>query len=168
MNRLSYKDFVEYYHINKRLPLGIWTPASLNEAQLKTKYKKYLCLVDKQVENSDPKWEDVRGKVYKRDGDSCRLWKVLSLEECQDAINNGYVGQFKIITPAHFVPKSVSPSLRYEVDNIYTLSLMFHSHLDDFRNPLNGVSITKEEVLKWWKRIINNANMYAKLRELYT
>ncbi len=163
---LSYEEFIEYYHKHKKLPLGIWTPtSSLNDAQIKTKYKKYLGLVNKQVDYSDLLWETTRREVYERDNNICRLWMILSLKERQEAVNNGFIGQFKTITPAHFIPKSIAPKLKYEIDNIYTLSLMFHSHIDDFRNPLTGVSVNKDEVLYWWKRIINNDIIYKKLKE---
>ena len=145
---------------------------TLNSKQLATKFREYTKKCE-ALNNKDHKvsyheeWVVCREAVYARDNNTCRLWGILTDEEKKIAVENGYYGQFKKITPAHFLFRSTNPKLKCEVDNVYTISLMFHSWLDEGRNPLDGTYIGKQRVLEeWWKRILPT-EIYEKYKDLY-
>lgn len=161
---MSLKEFIDYYREKGYIPLKTTISRSsskkpLNDKQLKTEYKTYLKRVESK-NNKDNKvsyhdeWVECREKVYARDNNKCLLWKIISKGERYEAIQNGYYGKFKEITPAHFIPRSRDSKLLCEVDNVFTISLVFHSRLDNYEDPLTGKYIGKDNVLKWWKRIL--------------
>lgn len=171
MNKMGFEEFQSFYNEKGYLPYNMYvSPNGLNNKQLKTKYQSYCKKVDGFNSTPDEKkkefiekWNMVKEFVYKRDHHQCRLWKVLTLEERKEVLKNGYGGKFKEITPAHFIRRSKNKDLILDPDNIYTLSLMFHSHLDDFKNPLNGEPISKERVVEFWRRIIDNEQTLQRL-----
>ena len=174
MKALNEEEFIAKYESTGYLPhpMQYRGKGKLNIKSLKTKYKEYC----KKVEalNNKPKglsyqkeWDECREAVYARDNHECQLWGVLTEEEKKIAVENGYYGQFKRITPAHFLFRSTNPKLKCEVDNVYTISLMFHSWLDENRSPLTGEYIGKQRVLEeWWKRILPT-EIYEKYKDLY-
>ena len=145
---------------------------TLNVRQLKTKYKEYC----KKIEalNNKPRglsyqneWDECREAVYVRDNHECQIWRVLTDDEKKIAVENGYYGQFKKITPAHLVARSRDSKLICTVDNIYTVALVFHGRLDENRNPITAEYIGKERVLnEWWKRIVPK-EIFDKYKDLY-
>ena len=42
----------------------------------------------------------------------------------------------------------------YDEDNIISLNRYSHENLDSYRDPITGKSITREEVNKWWVRLL--------------
>lgn len=103
-------------------------------------------------DTNDNRWKEVREEVFKRDkGD--RILKVLSLQEFYQLKRNA--GSYlRILDPAHYLEVSKRPDLCYEVNNIVTLNRYSHSNLDSFHHPITGEHISKEEVQKWWDRIL--------------
>ena len=60
----------------------------------------------------------------------------------------------KTIDPAHVIPVSRNYSMCYDEDNIISLNRYSHENLDSYRDPITGRSITREEVNKWWVRLL--------------
>lgn len=116
-------------------------------------------------DSNDKQWKEVKDKVYIRDNNTCRLCKVLTFREM--LILRKKAGPLlKILDPAHFLPVSQRPDLCYETNNICVLNRYSHTMLDDYRNPLTGEYINKEEVLSWWGRILRgNENQYLFLKK---
>ncbi len=111
-------------------------------------------------DSNDKKWKEVKDKVYSRDQNRCRLLKVLNIKEALILRRNAgpYLNQ---IDPAHYIAVSESPSIMYDENNICCLNHYSHSNLDSYKDPLDGHSISKQEVENWWKRILKgNINQY--------
>ena len=104
-------------------------------------------------DSSDSEWKKVKALVSERDNGICRLMRVLTIPEAIKLKRNA--GRYLSITdPAHYRPVSERPDLCYEPNNIVCLNRYSHSNLDDFKDPLDGHSITSEEVEDWWLRIL--------------
>ncbi|MDA3855880.1 MAG: hypothetical protein PF569_06460 [Candidatus Woesearchaeota archaeon] len=173
---ISLEEFTEKYESTGYLPSpSRYTGKSkLNDKQLATKYKEHVRKVE-ALNNKESglsyqaEWEECREAVYKRDGEECQLWKVLTDREKDIAIQSGYslYGYTGRLTPAHFIPRSKSTKLRCEVDNVYTICIMFHSRLDLGEHPLTGEYIKSDRVLNdWWSRILNK-EVFEKYKGLY-
>lgn len=172
MQRMLQNEFNEYYSNTGYFPLGMYTPKKkLNERQLDSYYKKYCTKIDKIVakredyfnnpSNQDSLMDETKEAVSIRDGNKCRLWKTLTKEERSLAEWHGYNNYFvKKLTFAHCIRRSKRKDLINDIDNVYQVSLLFHHRLDFYQNPLTGKSITKEETSEWWKRIINDVEVY--------
>jgi hypothetical protein len=99
------------------------------------------------------KWKGVCSEVDKRDKYTCRLWKILTEEE-KNQTKSFLNYPFNSIDHAHVLKRSARPDLEYDVDNIICLMRIFHSRLDQLRNPITGKMIEKEDVKNWFIRII--------------
>lgn len=67
---------------------------------------------------------------------------------------------------AHYLPVGEYGEYCYDPDNIVALNHYSHGMLDDYRNPITGKSISKEEVDEWWMRILKgNPDQYRRLIE---
>ena len=103
--------------------------------------------------SDDKKWQDVKKKVEKRDQGRDRMELALSLVEYK--ILRAEAKQYiKTIDPAHVIPVSRNYSMCYDEDNIISLNRYSHENLDSYRDPITGRSITREEVNKWWVRLL--------------
>jgi len=113
----------------------------------------------------DEKWENVSTLIWKRDNFECRFIKILNEEEKQsfDKLVSNY--QRENLEVAHCISRAKSKKLYYELNNLYLINYFSHRSLDEFRSPLTGEAITTKEVVYWWKRIINNDNLYEWLEE---
>lgn len=101
----------------------------------------------------DAKWKEVRNKVRDRDK-FCRLMRKLKISETYELKNNASRKELSILDPAHVIPASAAPHMIYDEDNIVLLNRYSHEQLDYNRNPVNGKSITKDEVSLWWAKIV--------------
>jgi hypothetical protein len=169
---LSYDEFLEFYRKNRRFPHGSYvSPKPLNDTQLHTKYKGYLSWVEKKqikVEKAitrrnelnierantiDEKWEHLKEIVDRRDSHTCRLYYQLDNEERRQ-IKESFYGKFRTIDRAHVFRRSRYPHMKYDSENVYCLSRLFHSRLDSYQDPITGKAIDEEASVAWWKRII--------------
>jgi len=111
-------------------------------------------------DSNDKQWREVKDKVYERDNNRCRLLKVLDIREALLLRKNAgpYLNQ---IDPAHYIAVSEHPSIMYDENNICCLNHYSHSNLDSGKSPIDGHSISHEEVKEWWKRILKgNTKQY--------
>lgn len=111
-------------------------------------------------DSNDADWRKVKDIVYTRDNNRCRLLKVLNIKEALILRQNAsqYLNQ---IDPAHYIAVSDNPSIMYDPNNICCLNHYSHSNLDDHKDPLDGHSISQEEVNNWWLRILKgNSDQY--------
>jgi hypothetical protein len=107
-------------------------------------------------DSNDTKWQEVKNKVKNRDKVD-RMLKILNPIEYKVLKSNaGYL--LNILDPAHYLAVSDRPDLCYKSYNIVLLNRYSHEMLDSFKNPINGESITKEEVQLWWERILKGDN----------
>ena len=159
----TYEQFVEFYEKSGLLDMGTWAKKPtkpLNPRQIETAYKQYLHKVDMQNKKerlrkeAEPSKDSVVSKqIRERDGNACRLLRVLTFSEYEEwKMNHG--GQDKIIDAAHVFGKNSHPWMRYDLDNVVCLNRFSHISLDTHRSPLNGKMISVEEHEYWWKRIV--------------
>lgn len=150
---------------NKCARISIPSKKCLGEAKQKKCYDKYVKR-STRVYEVDEEWAAVVTFIKKRDKNQCRLMQVLSSEELSkvllDIVKN--FGSYKEpLDPAHIFRRSIRKDLYYEPSNIVLLHRYFHSRLDTYKDPITNKSIGKEEVGKWWKRIIGE-DLYNYLR----
>lgn len=112
---------------------------------------------------TDLKWVECRKKVFERDKDNCRLFRILSVVEALILKKNAGM-MFNIIDPAHVFPKSTHSWMKYDPENIVCLNRYSHSMLEQSCHPITGVHITKDEEQEWWKQILGNV-VYSRLLE---
>ena len=112
----------------------------------------------------DPKWIALKKEIQKRDRGECQLIPVLTAREFLIWRKNPGVLS-RGVDPAHVFPKGLYPSLKYELDNVWTINRFSHDCLDNCKDPVTGEDITKEERDNWWKRIIG-IETYEKLLAL--
>ena len=103
--------------------------------------------------SDDKKWQDVKKKVEKRDQGRDRMELALSLVEYK-ILRTEAKQYIKTIDPAHVITVSRNYSMCYDEDNIISLNRYSHENLDSYRDPITGRSITREEVNKWWVRLL--------------
>lgn len=144
--KLTFEEYKDFYFKHGNLydnPIKNKNPYT--EKQLETKYKKYCKKFDEEGKTKD---QQLRYKAFERDK-GCRLWAVLTPQERASCDV-----PFKQLDMAHVLPKKAFPSLRYELDNVVMLYRTFHNRLDEGKDPLTGKIISKDEVAKWWCRIV--------------
>ena len=169
----TYEEFVSFYKSKGILDMGtsIRRPSKpLNDRQLQRAYEQYLHKVEVQKEKikakrNSPKSRDAELSefVRERDGNSCRLLRILTYLEYQEWKQN-QGGQGATIDAAHVFGKGSHPWMRFLPDNIVCLNRFSHLSLDTGRSPLNGKLISKEEHDRWWERIVGK-EIYTKLLE---
>jgi len=114
-------------------------------------------------DNKDLKWKKVKEAVRKRDK-GCRLCKILTVKEM--LILKRKAGRLlNFLDCAHIFPVGKYPILVYEKKNIVLMNRFSHHLLDDYKNPLTGDLLTKEEHTEWWIRIIGE-KLYSELEIL--
>ena len=181
---MTFDDFVAYYNEKNTFPGGQYCnpDKAYNEQQLQTKYEKFLSAIEKRkrrqdesaqkqyekaVEKSeqvDQKWVCMRERVYLRDNQFCRLFKVLNQSEKEQfGANFGWKWKY-ILTPAHVFKVGSNPSIKYNEDYVVTLNLASHGMLDSGKCPITGKAISEQDVENWWKRIVGE-QQYNKLKE---
>ena len=170
----TYEEFVSFYKSKGILDMGtsIRRPSKpLNDRQLQRAYEQYLHKVEVQKEKIKAKQNSPRSRdaelsefVRERDGNSCRLLRILTYLEYQEWKQN-QGGQGATIDAAHVFGKGSHPWMRFLPDNIVCLNRFSHLSLDTGRSPLSGKLISKEEHDRWWERIVGEET-YAELVEL--
>lgn len=160
---MTFEEFKTFYEEKGYFPGGVYnTPGKKwNERQLKTKYDKYLKTIKRREEKKggkgspdDERWQAVREAVWERDEGECSLMKVLSPVELTLIKKHAPYNLLKTLDPAHCLAKSKYPKLYYKVENIYLLNRYSHSNLDEYRDPIFGLPIKKDEVDYWWNKIL--------------
>lgn len=104
--------------------------------------------------SGDKRWQEVKSIVRKRDNNSCRLIRCLTAQEAVLLKRNAGIN-LNIIDPAHYLSVSNRPDLCYDSDNICCLNRYSHENLDSFKSPIDGSPLSKEEVDRWWLRILS-------------
>jgi hypothetical protein len=182
----TFEDYCSFYNFKNYLPNNNYKRKNrLNINQLKTQYEKYLQAEEKKVqfkqryisknndkiqqkidnnEFEDKQWIEVCKQVDIRDNNKCRLIKVLSYIELQELKTNVQKYMLEQIDHAHIISRGNDSSLIYVVENIICLNRYSHSNLDQYRNPINGKQIDKDEWLNWWYKIVG-IDFYNKLLE---
>lgn len=113
--------------------------------------------------SEDKQWQEVKEAVRKRDG-SCRLCKILTAKELL-VLKKNAGAMINACDPAHYIAVSARPDLCYKTYNICLLNHYSHSMIDNFKNPVTGSPITKEQAAYWWKRILKgNSTQYEYLK----
>ena len=193
MQKLSYEDFYSSYHKYHRLPMNMYVNRNktLSDTQLKQKYFEYERKIEKaedkfkrDIEKSkqkqkekyeeikengypvDEKWETLKLEVYNRDKGKCWLLSKLHIEDISNEVRGLLKSNtFNQVDPAHIFSKGVYPKLKYELDNVITLTRLFHSNLDSYKNPLTGKPIDREEHRNWWIFIVGR-EQYERLEKI--
>ena len=108
----------------------------------------------------DQQWKNVKKLVARRDGEKCRLLRVISALDAGILCRNARQ-QLQTVDPAHIFPVSKNIRLTYEPANIVSLNRYSHEMLDTCRHPITGANITVEQVYEWWERIAGPAQWAA-------
>jgi len=102
--------------------------------------------------NDDLRWQELKKQIRKRDK-SCRLVKKLSARDY--LILRKKTGcLWNILDCAHVFGAGSYPFMIYEKKNIVLLNRYSHRLLDEFKHPVYGTPINKEEHTEWWIKII--------------
>lgn len=101
----------------------------------------------------DPKWQEVKDIVYKRDKCSCRLAKCLSMKE-YFSLKKGFQQN---VDPAHIFSASAEPSQIYNPKNIVCLTRFVHHRMDSYQSPLDGSDVDLNTHYYWWWRIYKSS-----------
>lgn len=104
-------------------------------------------------DSRDKRWLETKKRVKLRDKNTCRLCCALNVQEFKKLKKNAGPYLYHL-DAAHYLAVSDRPDLCYSSANIVLLNHYSHSLLDSFKDPITGEPITKEENLKWWKRIL--------------
>lgn len=170
MKPKTYNEYELFFKKTGRFIDGSYVSAKgYNDNQLKSKYNNYVQSFeksqkrfDRQVQKSklpktverDLLWDEMRLKVFKRDNYKCRLYAILTDDERR--IFNEKIGFSWIqkLDPAHIFKVGSNPFLKYKEEFIVVMNRMSHSLLDSNHNPINGESISQEEIVLWWQRIV--------------
>lgn len=105
-------------------------------------------------DSNDKQWQETKRLVSERDKGICRLLRILTITEAIKLKKSAGSTYLSKIDPAHYRAVSERPDLCYDPNNIVCLNRYSHSNLDDGKDPLDGHSITPEEVEGWWQRIL--------------
>ena len=115
-------------------------------------------------DSNDKAWRSVKARVRERDKVD-RIFKILSLKEAM-ILRKSAGPQLNILDSAHYIAVSENPSLIYDENNIILFNRFSHTNLDSFKDPVDGHSITREEVRMWWERLLKgNIHQYEYLKE---
>lgn len=158
---LSEEAFYQMYYKTGKLPGDIGVRKNkLTEKQLQRKWVQYqnreLNRAEKkksQKNQKDERWEEIRAGL----GKNCRLVSrlyELGLNDALGELNTNAGWLIKTIDGAHYKSRSRFPMLIYYPDNVVPLNRFSHSMLDQYRDPINGDPITKEEHEQWWELIL--------------
>lgn len=168
----TFEEFVNYYKKYGKCPNQLSKPLhGFNERQLLSRWESYQKAQTKKSYKqekgtfSDSKWVQVCSSVDKRDNNQCRFLSKLKIDKPADykyIIDTCPYNLIATLDHAHVIARSSSSNLYYEKDNIYLLSRVIHSRLDQYRNPITGQFSTKDEIMYWWKYIIGDT-VYEKL-----
>lgn len=166
---MSFEQFKAYYEENGRCVNDIQPRSKpLNQKQLDRRYQQYVQSQKRREERYedykvvDDEWVEVREYVLSRDRYTCRLTEVLTDEERERVTPRDEYNPFAC-DPAHVFPRSTHPHLAYDTDNVVALCRLFHSRLDTFRNPLNGLPLSKAQHREWWERIVGGPRLLKKI-----
>lgn len=100
----------------------------------------------------DEEWQACKKVVRERDKGKCRFKSCLSVTEFYQ-IKPGTPAN---LDPAHVIPVSEDSKIMYNPRNVVTLTRFIHRRMDDYKSPLTGEDITKNEHYYWWWRILEN------------
>jgi len=118
-------------------------------------------------DKNDKEWALVKKQLDARDGEVCRLSKVISVAEMFSLRKNAG-SRLSILDPAHIYPVSLNATIMYELDNLVKLNRFSHEMLDNMKHPISGKPISKDSVYLWWEKIAGKvqwAAIYKLLRE---
>lgn len=113
------------------------------------------------VENGDVEWQALRKRIRKRDGNTCRLLRILSPTEKSDFLERHQKTRLQC---AHVLPASERKDLIYADDNVLLLNEFSHRSLDESRDPITGAAIDQEQVRAWWMRLLGDKQL-ARLKQ---
>ena len=113
----------------------------------------------------DEKWGEISNKIWIRDNLECRLIKILTDKEKEILFKTASKQQLENLEVAHFISRSQSKKLYYNENNLFLLNYFSHRCLDEFKCPISGKILNKEDIYPWWNRIINNDKLFNWLKE---
>ena len=116
--------------------------------------------------SSDEQWKEVKDFIRKRDKNTCRLIRIVSIKEMMILKKNAPSHMLKMLDPAHILPVGSHPDYCYLTNNVVLLNHYSHSNLDNMKSPLDGKSITREERDNWWKRIAGSIQYSELLNDI--
>ncbi|MDR2407332.1 MAG: hypothetical protein LBE13_04365 [Bacteroidales bacterium] len=154
----DFKDDYEEHHYIDKVSNRYYPQKPLNTKQLQRYYLQYV----RKWERANSKMESrptnksedmvLYENILERDR-GCRLLPVLTVSE-RAIWNDHQNGMGCILDGAHVFGKSAYPWMRYDSKNVVTLNRFSHSCLDLNKSPVDGHSISHNEKIIWWQRII--------------
>jgi len=159
---MEYEEFKEHYEKFGRCP-NDWKKREkpLNEKQLQTRFRLYKLYQAGPVQEVDEDWEFLKKEVDLRDKHRCRLISILPPDQLRILKKNAGP-MISILDHAHVLSRSSRPDLKYTTENVILLNRYSHSMIDQGRDPVTGILITKETAELWWRLIIGD-DLYDQL-----
>jgi hypothetical protein len=163
MNIMSQEEFIAFYKKYDRFPRGSYTgKRPINDRELKTRYDRYVRAESRSATYREEK--EHPDEVMPEGPRRCSLLVLLDDVDARELKANA--GQLLYtLDRAHIFGKAAHSNLRYNVDDVCWLNRWSHSCLDNQKNPINGKSISREDVIEWWKLIVGEER-YARLSVL--
>jgi hypothetical protein len=104
----------------------------------------------------DPRWQDLKARVDRRDRRRCRALACLTITEAKAVLNSTEFN--KKLDRAHLFAASQYPELIYTDDNVVLLSHTFHERFDQYRDLITGDVDDSLNRHFWWQfRIMSRA-----------
>jgi hypothetical protein len=181
MNKEEFKNKCEKGHCSRST---LKSKKCLTDEKRELCYTKFLRLQEKHKQKNkekskkiketkiDQKWEDLLKKLWERDADVytkgncirgdwqnyCRFWKCLTKDEKSYVMEEHSIDFWlnKNLDGAHIISRSEDVSLKYDLDNVVLIGRLWHSLLDQYKDPLTRESINKDERMSWMLRIKEN------------
>jgi hypothetical protein len=170
-DHISFEEYCEKYKSTGFLLSGKYLKKPtkpLNGNQLKTQYEVHIRKLERIGEGKTASASDItkdqiiRQECQKRDGNRCRLMRILTYVEMRELVNNSIPLLLHKLDCAHVFGKNAYPKMRFVVDNVVLMNRVSHGWLDSGKSPINGKPITAEEKKVWWERITGK-KIYARL-----
>ena len=157
------EEFREYCNKGKCLRKTIKSKQCFKYYKQETCFKKYQVNEDKRkIELFEPDyaWLELKEELLLRDG-SCLVMKILSTDEIKQVEKQDGFWLQKHLDGAHIISRAECPNQIYNINNVVLLGRFFHSRIDNFQDLITGESITKEEVARWWTRILQQNKYWS-------
>ena len=84
-------------------------------------------------------------------------FKILELNYFDDLVKELHKNAgkwFYVYDRAHIIAKGSNRKMMWDKDNIIPLNHWSHMALDNFKDPITGSSISKEERDHWWRFLV--------------
>lgn len=115
-------------------------------------------------DSSDVKWKRLKEKIDRRDRNTCRLMRILTVQDMHLLLRKAPRKLLERLDHAHVFGVGSFPHMCCHDLNIVLLNRYSHENLDNCRHPITGEPISRVERDGWWKKIVGES-VYEELEK---